>query len=48
MHDSVNHYKQYILFLFQGATIVDRVVNITSAEDYIYIPVNEQVHYSTN
>ena len=25
---------------------MDRVVNITSAEDYIYIPVNEQVHYS--
>jgi Ulp1 family protease len=36
------------IFLFQGATIVDRVVNITSAEDYIYIPVNEQVHYLTN
>ncbi|KAI4965250.1 hypothetical protein ZWY2020_054937 [Hordeum vulgare] len=38
----VKHYKQYALLVFQGATIVDRVVNITSAEDYIYIPVNEQ------
>ncbi|KAM0929564.1 hypothetical protein ACQ4PT_001605 [Festuca glaucescens] len=31
-----------IALLLSGATIVDRVVNITSAEDYIYIPVNEQ------
>jgi hypothetical protein len=30
---------------FQGATIVDQIVNITPAEDYIYIPVTEQVHY---
>jgi hypothetical protein len=34
--------------LFQGATIVDRVVNITPAEDYIYIPVTDQVHHPTN
>ncbi|ONM07633.1 RNA binding (RRM/RBD/RNP motifs) family protein [Zea mays] len=27
---------------FQGATIVDQIVNITPAEDYIYIPVTEQ------
>uniref|UniRef100_A0ACD5WBT1 Uncharacterized protein n=1 Tax=Avena sativa TaxID=4498 RepID=A0ACD5WBT1_AVESA len=31
-----------IALLLSGATIVDRVVNITSAEDYIYIPINEQ------
>ncbi|GJN23315.1 hypothetical protein PR202_gb10952 [Eleusine coracana subsp. coracana] len=35
--------KQYLVFcLFQGATIVDQIVNITPAEDYIYIPVTEQ------
>ncbi|XP_008649483.1 binding partner of ACD11 1 [Zea mays] len=27
---------------FQGATIVDQIMNITPAEDYIYIPVTEQ------
>ncbi|KAM0866198.1 hypothetical protein ACQ4PT_042784 [Festuca glaucescens] len=31
-----------IALLLSGATIVDRVVNIASAENYIYIPVNEQ------
>ncbi|KAL5210214.1 hypothetical protein ABZP36_005837 [Zizania latifolia] len=31
-----------IALLLSGATIVDRVVNITPAEDYIYIPVTEQ------
>ncbi|XP_062212412.1 binding partner of ACD11 1 isoform X2 [Phragmites australis] len=32
-----------IALLLSGATIVDRVVNITPAEDYIYIPVTEQL-----
>nr|CAB3498209.1 unnamed protein product [Digitaria exilis] len=31
-----------IALLLSGATIVDKVVNITPAEDYIYIPVTEQ------
>ncbi|OEL31264.1 Binding partner of ACD11 1 [Dichanthelium oligosanthes] len=31
-----------IALLLSGATIVDQVVNITPAEDYIYIPVTEQ------
>uniref|UniRef100_A0A0E0KJ12 RRM domain-containing protein n=1 Tax=Oryza punctata TaxID=4537 RepID=A0A0E0KJ12_ORYPU len=31
-----------IALLLSGATIVDRVVNITPAEDYIYIPVTDQ------
>ncbi|KAG2584129.1 hypothetical protein PVAP13_6KG273606 [Panicum virgatum] len=30
--------------VIQGPTIVDQVVNITPAEDYIYIPVIEQVY----
>lgn len=31
-----------IALLLSGATIVDQIVNITPAEDYIYIPVTEQ------
>jgi RNA recognition motif-containing protein len=31
-----------IALFLSGATIVDQVVNITPAEDYIYIPVTEQ------
>jgi hypothetical protein len=33
-----------IALFLSGATIVDQVVNITPAEDYIYIPVTEQVY----
>jgi hypothetical protein len=33
------------MYFFQGATIVDQIVNITPAEDYIYIPVTEQVRH---
>ena len=36
--------KYLVICLFQGPTIVDQVVNITPAEDYIYIPVIEQVY----
>ncbi|TVU45026.1 hypothetical protein EJB05_04495 [Eragrostis curvula] len=31
-----------IALLLSGATIVDQIVNITPAEDYIYIPITEQ------
>ena len=40
----MEQYQYHVICLFQGATIVDQVVNIAPAEDYIYIPVTEQVY----
>ena len=40
----MEQYQYHVICLFQGATIVDQVVNITPAEDYIYISVTEQVY----
>ena len=43
-HVTMEQYQYHVICLFQGATIVDQVVNITPAEDYIYISVTEQVY----